>query len=285
MSRLPPRPDSQHGERCQEPAEPRAGQRTCVVPREPVLRAQPPSRPWTRAWPRAQPQQLALQCLWPPPFKQQRQPRPCGRPPLGAPVPPRCAPPVPAAAVTPSPGQAPAAVASDTLSRSWSRPAHRGCSSPRCPRRPRQASGGSGRSQAVQIQGTWETQNTSPLPGWRPRAAGRGDRRSSRPVAGPAGPAPRGLRAQQVPALVPTVTGSGPGSCRRQLSAVLFAVNDAFSQTACGLGRAGQARGSGSQPNGPLPTPCWPARARGTPGNGDRRGLGLRAAYGPLVQP
>lgn len=113
---------------------------------------------------------------------------------------------------------------------------------------------------------------------------GRRDHRRNRPVLGPAGSASQGLRVQQVLALVLTVTGSSPSSCRRQFSAELFTVNDAFSQTAYGLGRAGHARGSGSQPNGLLPTPCWPARARREPGNGNHRGPGMRAAYGPLVQ-
>lgn len=57
-----------------------------------------------------------------------------------------------------------------------------------------------------------------------------------------------GRQGQWVLVLVLTGLGSGPNSCRCQFSARTFAVNNAFSQTAYGLGRVRHAGGPDSQP-------------------------------------
>lgn len=54
---------------------------------------------------------------------------------------------------------------------------------------------------------------------------------------------------QRVPMFVLIVTGSGPDSCLCQLSAMMFTVNNAFSQTAYGLGRVWHSRGTDSRPD------------------------------------
>lgn len=56
-----------------------------------------------------------------------------------------------------------------------------------------------------------------------------------------------GPQVQWVPMFVLIVTGSGPDSCLCQLSAMTFTVNNAFSQTAYGLGRVWHSRGTDSR--------------------------------------
>lgn len=59
-----------------------------------------------------------------------------------------------------------------------------------------------------------------------------------------------GLQAQ-VPAWVLTVIGSRPGSCLCRFSAMMVLVNNAFSQTAYGLGKVWHLRGTDLQTHGP----------------------------------
>lgn len=257
-----------------------------MSPGEPVVRAQPPSGPQSRAWPRAEPQRPPRPHLGSLSLKQQGGAAAAVRGALG---------PEPAGAHA-SPGSRQGrsrrpwpltpflALGLDPHTAAAAAQSGGDGQGPAAPAASARLLEGSGRSQAVPRQRTWEAQDRSPLRCQWPRAVGRRYLRRSRPVVGPAGSASRDPRGQQAPARGPTVTGSGPSSCRCRCSAGL-AVNDAFSQTAYGLGGAGLAGGAGSRPDGPPPTPRRPARARREPGSGSRRGPGFRAAYGPLAQP
>ena len=94
---------------------------------------------------------------------------------------------------------------------------------------------------------TWGTQDTAPLApvAWGYRTsrseANQGSCHQSHWFSFP------DLWVQQVPVLVLTVTASSPSICLCQFSAVMFTVNNALSQTAYGLGRVWDSRGTDSQ--------------------------------------